>query len=353
MIRAAVERLVVPGMPRRPLARWLWREWCFARSVLRQGLARLTLLLVLLMLAAVIFRILPSGPGTMAESLYAVWFLVLANPVTDFPAHMALRILTFLLPVLGLVVIIESVVEIALLVRDRRHSEHSWCTTMAKSLRDHIVLVGLGKLGFRTYLMLRKLGLEVVVIEIDDRKEFLDDVRRDSSALLVGDARRDQILVDANVARARAIIAATDNDLTNIEVAFDARRLNPGIRVVLRMFDQTLADKVAGAAEIHVAMSPPAISAPAFAAAAVNPAFVGSAIIEGTLVVTRRVRVSAGGRLAGRTVGAVLGELRMGVIRRTDGTGRSEAFPPPDRTIAAGDELLVQGEYGAVAGVEG
>jgi voltage-gated potassium channel Kch len=94
------------------------------------------------------------------------------------------------------------------------------------------------------YHLLRELGQRVVVIERDERAQFLEDVRRDGAPLLLGDARREAFLADAGITRARSIVLATDNDIANLEVALDARRLNPTIRVVLRLFDPNMAEKV-------------------------------------------------------------------------------------------------------------
>ncbi|PJF24743.1 MAG: hypothetical protein CUN53_16300, partial [Phototrophicales bacterium] len=56
---------------------------------------------------------------------------------------------------------------------------------------------GFGKLGYRIFLVLRKLGEPVVVIERDAHNQFLEEVRRDGSPLLVGDARREALLAAA------------------------------------------------------------------------------------------------------------------------------------------------------------
>ena len=40
------------------------------------------------------------------------------------------------------------------------------------------------------------------------------------------------------------LVIATNDDLANVEIALDARRLNPHIRVVLRMFDENIANKL-------------------------------------------------------------------------------------------------------------
>ena len=66
----------------------------------------------------------------------------------------------------------------------------------------------------------------------------------------------------------KAIVVATQDELTNLDIALDARELNPGIKVVMRMFDAKLAEKVRRGFGIHTAFSTSALAAPVFAAAA-------------------------------------------------------------------------------------
>jgi hypothetical protein len=105
------------------------------------------------------------------------------------------------------------------------------------------------------------LGEEVCVIERNPENQFLEDIRRDGSPLFVGDARRGAYLADANVATAKSIILVTNHDLTNLETALDASRINPQIRVILRIFDQNMADKIREGFNIQGATERPAIAA--------------------------------------------------------------------------------------------
>jgi Trk K+ transport system NAD-binding subunit len=220
---------------------------------------------------------------------------------------------------------------------------------LADSMSGHIVLVGLGKLGFRTYTLLRELGEKLVVIERSAENQFLETVRRDGTPLFIGDARRHALLVDANVARAKSVVVATDDDLANLETALDARRIAPGVRVVLRMFDQNMADKIREGFNIHLAVSQSAISAPAFATAAIDPSIINSYMVGDRLVVTQRWAVLEGGPLEGRTVGDILAEHQFGVVEHRPVDGPSRLFPSPDTRLASGDRLIVQGPFEAIA----
>lgn len=324
----------------------LWREWCFYRVVFAHFRKRFLLMAIVLGGGALTFyAIEPDIVDTPQKALYYTWSLAFGEPPQSFPDSPWLQILFFIIPVLGLTLIIEGIVDFALMLRDRRRNERSWCTMMASNSRNHIILVGLGRLGFKTYKLLHQMGEQVVVIERMKENQFLEDVRRDSTPLLIGDARREAILSDANVTAARSIILATTDDLANLEIALDAHRANPDIHVVLRMFDQNMADKVQAGLNISIAMSQSAISAPAFAMAAVEPGTINSLLLDDEVVVIQRWEVETGGPLCNRSVGDLLGEYQCSVIeRRTRGNGKPVHFPPPDTQLIPGDTLLLQGK---------
>lgn len=321
----------------------LWREWCFIASTLRHFSLRFALIGVIVFGGALLFWNLESH--SFSESLFFTWALVFGEPPEEFPEKLPLQILFFAVPVLGLLVVLEAMVEFALILRDRRRHEQSWCRTMAASFSNHIVLVGLGKLGFRTYKLLRRLGESVVVLERESDTAFLEEVRAEGTPVLIGDARRDIMLEHANVARARSIILATNDDLANLEIALDARRLAPNVRVVMRMFDQNMADKIREGFNIPMAMSQSAMSAPAFATAAIGAEIENSFAVGDQLVVMQRWKIDAAGGLAGRTIGQIISTRGVGVVEHRPRGGAAKLFPPVETKVEPGDELLVQGVF--------
>ncbi|HVP13230.1 MAG TPA: NAD-binding protein [Phycisphaerae bacterium] len=326
----------------------LWREWCFARAAFRHFRVKFLLIGGLLLGGGLLFRLLePEKHHSYPRAVYYTWVLVFGQPPEEFPASAALQAMFFIVPLLGLLVILEGLVEFALILRDRRRYERSWCKVMAASLSNHIILVGLGKLGYRTYRLLRQLGEEVVVIEHNADNQFLEDIRRDGSPLFVGDARREAFLEDANAAAAKSIILATNHDMVNLEVALDARRINPQIRVVMRMFDQNIADKVREGFNLQVAMSQSALSAPAFVTAALEGSTVSSLLVGDQLMVIERWPVDLGGPFHKKTVAQIMADHGVVVIERRPRGGEPRLIPPPDTTLEAGDELLIQGTFPA------
>jgi Trk K+ transport system NAD-binding subunit len=330
--------------PRHGSGSRLWAEWCFFRVCFRHFRLRFLLMAIILLTGAVLFRWLePEKNHSLAKATYYTFSLIFGEPPEDFPKSRVLQSLFFIVPILGLTVIIEGVIDFALIVRDRRKFERTWCKMLAESFHNHIVLVGLGRLGVRTFMTLRRLGAAVVVIERDPDNQFLDEVRRDGSPLLIGDARREALLVDANIAGARSIVLATNDDMANLEAALDARKINADIRVVLRMFDQNMADKVRDGFNIHLAMSQSAISAPTFATCAMAPATVNSFIVGDTVVAMQRWIVREGGPLCGQTIAEIMRNQRVTIVEHHRPTQDPTICPNPDTLLEAGDGLMVQG----------
>ncbi len=343
-----IDQLRVPPRRRHGIDAPWWRSWIFLRVAFAHFRNRLLLTGCILLGGAILFRLLePERVGTLSKAAFYTWSLFFGEPPDEFPRPLLLQIMFFIIPVLGILIVLESIVEFALMLRDRRHSERRWCVAMASHLSDHIVLVGLGKLGVRTFRLLRKLGEPVVVIERNAECQFLEDVRADGSPLLVGDARRDELLAQSNIAKARSIILASNDDLANLEIGLDARRMNPRIRVVLRMFDQNMADKIRDGFNIHIAMSQSAMSAPAFATAAIDGSIVNSFVVGDQLVVMQHWTVRDGGPLCGMAVGDVTARYGFGIVERKAG-GASQLFPTADTRLAAGDRLIVQGPFDAL-----
>lgn len=334
---------------RRALGGWRWRlfrERCLLRALARKLRSRVALLIIVLLAGGSVFYLVPNGgSGSFLDAVYAAFGLVFGDHPPSLPKHWLLGAMHFVLPVIGLGVVLEGIVEIAAVVRDRRLNERAWSIVMAESLSDHVILIGLGKVGYRTYLTLHRLGIPVVVIDFDEKSTFLSDARRDGTPIIIGDARREALLDEAGIQRARAIVIATDNDLANLEVALDARQKRPDIRVVMRMFDQNMADKVHAGFDIRAALSTAALAAPTFAAAAVVENVIATTVIEEQLLVTVRTRVRADDPWCNRTLAEIADEHRLCVLGHARNGEALSLFPASTTKLQQNDDLVVQGLY--------
>jgi hypothetical protein len=198
-------------------------------------------------------------------SLFAAWMALFAQQVLTPPETWYLQVLCGVYPMLGFVLVGEGIVRLGLLMISRQHGEKEWMKVMASTYRDHVVLCGLGHLGFRILGQLIASDTPVVALEKDPEGRFLADAKRTGVPVLVRDMKEDQALLDAGVAHAKAIVIAANDDMANLEVALDARRMNPNIRIIMRLFDQQIADKLKEARLIDEAFSSAALAAPVVA----------------------------------------------------------------------------------------
>lgn len=131
----------------------------------------------------------------------------------------------------------------------------------------HFVVCGLGNVGFRAVEELLRQGERVVAIEANAANPFIATARRLGAAVIVGNATIAEVLRQARASSARAVIAATNSELVNLEVSLLVRELAPKQRVVLRLTDAQLAQTLRQSANIRLAVSIPELAAPTFVAA--------------------------------------------------------------------------------------
>jgi Trk K+ transport system NAD-binding subunit len=203
----------------------------------------------------------------------------------------------------------------------------------------HVVVCGLGNIGYGVVEELRNRGEQIVVIEQAADRRFISVARRQGIAVLVGDATVLEVLRQAHAESARAVIAATNNQLANLEIALLARELNPRQRVVLRLADPYLARTLREAANIKLALSTSALAAPAFVAALLGDRVLHLFLVAGKVMLVVELVVQAGdSSVEGQIVGELSKEYQMVPMRlvTADGQGKSRW---EDHRLTAGDTL--------------
>jgi monovalent cation:H+ antiporter-2, CPA2 family len=99
-------------------------------------------------------------------------------------------------------------------------------------LKGQVILVGYGRVGKRIAEALDTQGIAYVVV--DQNRERIEDLRDTGKAAVYGNAAEPAVLVQAHVLNAAMLVIATP-DLLHVRQMVDAaRRVNPGIEVVLR-----------------------------------------------------------------------------------------------------------------------
>lgn len=290
-----------------------------------------------------------NRPPPLMTAVLAAWMALFAQGVLTTPSVWYLALLVALYPLLGFVLIGEGVIRFGLMMLSRRRGEIWWMKVMASTHRDHVIVCGLGHVGYRVFEELLQNRTPVVAIEKDPTCRFLSLARDSGAPILVRNMQDDHALIEAGVERARAIVVATNDDMANIEVALDSRRLNPKIRVILRLFDQQIAAKVRDAFQLDFAFSSAALSAPMVAALALDQGVVAAFAIAGVEHVALELALEPGCALDGRDVATLERERRVRVVDKRSGGAAEPAPPDLHDVLRAGDKIVVHARASAAS----
>ena len=126
--------------------------------------------------------------------------------------------------------------------------------------RNHVILCGLGRLGYFIAKELILRGEKIIIIEKDENSNYIDYFRSKNIDVYIGDARLPRILKNANVMHAKAVISVINNDYTNLEVGLNARSFDSNLRLILRIFDEAMSNKIRENLDIHLTLSMSAIA---------------------------------------------------------------------------------------------
>jgi len=315
------------------------------RVLLKESWLSLSVFALTLAGGALLFHLFYVYPDTgqhpaLNQALHATFALIFFETLLPYPQHGWLQLLFFLVPVLGLTSAASGVVRFMEALLSKRSRGQKWQVAMASTYRNHVIVCGVGRVGYRVILELQKLGREVVAVEPDADARFLQKVRDMGVPVITADARRTETIISAGVKAADVIIPCTDNELTNLDIALDAREINPGIKVVMRMLDQDLGRRIEKGFGIHTADSTSALAAPIFAAAAMRVNIRHSFYVDDNLLNLSELTVNHGARFSGWTVEQLEQELDLSVVYHRGSAG-SDFHPAPALSISPGDFLLV------------
>jgi voltage-gated potassium channel len=283
----------------------------------------------------------PNPAGSLIEAFYDVLMLTLLQPAEPFPDIWQLQILYFVMPIAGIGILALGLAEFGILFFNRQARGKDWQMAVASTFNKHIVLIGLGHLGYRVVRRLHEIGQDVVVIELISKPHLTDQLQRLGIPVIEDDATRLDILTSAGVARARSILLCTQNDSLNLEIALKARSLNPEIEVIIRIFDDEFAESLQTQFGFR-AVSATGMAAPLFAAAASNVDITPPITVEGKPHILARLEVKSKSNFSGLTVNQIEERYQTSLIYlRQD--GQTFFHPEGSIKIIEGASLAVFG----------
>jgi len=107
--------------------------------------------------------------------------------------------------------------------------------------RGHVLLVGLGQVGFRLAQALIDHRRAVVVVEADPDAPCVRLARRAGIAVAIGRGDDREMLDQLGVRRCAIVAAVTSDDLVNVSVGLTTKELAPRVELLLRLGDGDVA----------------------------------------------------------------------------------------------------------------
>lgn len=339
-----VRQTGLSGRRRYPLWRLLRANLYDLGLLLRESWIALTGFTVLIIAGTLYFKLIfpERDKFTISGAVYeTLRLLSLQSTVELLPTDPIGQVLFFLIPLLGLALIFQSVLNFGRLLLDKGSRREAWQVALASTYRDHVIVCGLGRVSLRVVFQLLQSGYDVVVVEVDPQSEFVDRVIALKVPVVIGDAREPVPLRQAGLLRARSLVCGISDDLQNIEVALAAREARPDLHVVLRVFNEDLDRNLERGLGTNSAFSASALGAPTFAAAAISREVDVVLPIGDTLIGVSQLTVQSDSLVSG-FVRKVEESQAVRVLHHADGAGRPIARGTM-RHLTGGDQVTVLG----------
>jgi len=207
---------------------------------------------------------------------------------------------------------------------------------------DHVIVVGLGNVGTSVTGQLHDLGFDVVCVDNRPDAPGIAMARQLGLPVVVGDAFREETLRAAGLDTCLALVTVTSLDVVNLETALSARALREDLRIVLRLTDDDLAERLQKSTGNMISRSVPYLAAPAFAAAMLEHQVLRTIAVGRHVLLIADVRVADQAGLAGSFIADTEQDGQARVLAlQVGGAATLDWSPHRGYLLAAGDRLIV------------
>jgi len=217
---------------------------------------------------------------------------------------------------------------------------------MLSKLSDHVIVCGFGRVGRRVCIELSDEGVSFIVV--DTNPERVEHAWELGYVAVVGNAANEQMLKEAGIEKALALMAAVSSDAENVFIILTARSLNANIQIIARANYEDSEYKMirAGANRTIV---PYTISGKRMVTMLMRPNVADFldevAHVGGMELLLEQIHIMPASPLAGKTLAEMDIRNNMGITvlacRHTD--GKFQSHPGPETLIEPDGILLVLG----------
>ncbi len=207
---------------------------------------------------------------------------------------------------------------------------------------DHVVLVGLGRVGHRVATLLDDLQQSLVCVHTIPPEPTLSA----QIPLVVGSVK--SALSKVNLATAKSILAITDDEVVNLEIALSAQAINPSANLVIRTFKPSFQENVARLLPTARVMGAYELAAEAFAAAAFGENILNLFRLNNQTLLVTEYFIEPSDTLTGLLLADVaFGYEVLPILHQRENQQPAQFMPSQEIRLQPSDRLVI------VASIEG
>lgn len=302
----------------------------------------------------------PGPPWTLTDCFYMTMITLTTvgfGEVIDIACVPGARMFTVFLLLAGLGVAAYFVSTLTAFLVEGELTNVFWRKKMEKmihSLENHIILCGIGRIGFYIMQELRGNNIKFVVVDADEELIRKHQSKYGEFPAVVGDPTHEKYLRQAGVAKAKGVISTLDDDKDNLCVVVTCRQLNDRLHIISSCGKGEFASKLdLLGAEV---VMPSAIGGLRIASQMIRPHVVTYLDLmlrdQQCVVRIEEIVLSEGSNLVGKPLRAVnfddFGQLLVLAIIKP---GNPHPIYNPERSMVlatAGDTLIVQADLDSI-----
>ena len=334
--RADLVLAVADGTPRNPLARRRNPAVVLAGMLRRLAGGKFGLVFTALLGVIVVGFVLLATVYRLTDALYLTLMDLTGSALTRPQDASAEKVAQVMLTVDGMafIPVITALVVGARLTGSVRRAP--------RPTSDHVIVVGLGNVGTAVTGQLHDLGFDVVCVDNNPNAPGIPMARQLGLPVVIGDAFREETLRAAHLDTCLALVSVTSLDVVNLETALTARTLREDLRIVLRLTDDDLAERLEKTTGNMISRSVPYLAAPAFATAMLEHQVLRTIDVGRHVLLIADIRVADQAGLAGSSISGTEQDGQARVLAlQASGAAALDWSPHRGYLLAAGDRLVI------------
>jgi len=201
---------------------------------------------------------------------------------------------------------------------------------------SRVIICGMSHAGLRIALLLKESGADVIAA-VQNNSEFIGRLERIPVKVATGDLKDPGFLRSLDIAKAQAIIFPSEDELFNVNAALEAVEINPDARIVLRLFNLNLGQKLEKSVKNFTVLSVSQLASSGFATAALLSGPI-LAFESGDEILN--LYTVSGASLSGKSIAEIEKGQALKVVSLNN-----EVFPSPDRRVETNDRLTLFSHY--------